>query len=379
MCMRVEFHQTKNGLPSLCALSMKARAASVNSSSTVSIRLVVSGAGVLDALLSRRGRTRGVLGRVVLLGGPRMHDAARPEALLEFRVLRVVGVLRLFLGVQVVQVAEELVEPVDRGQELVLVSEVILAELAGGIAQRLEQVGDRRVLRSQALVGARQPHLGQPRADRRLPGDEGGASRGAALLAVPVGEHRPFPSHAVDVGRAVPHDAVIVGTDVVPADVVAPENQNIGLLGRHASSPPRKPSAALDLHSGRDCPVPRPHFTLPCSGHSESASLKPAAQLDQRPTAGGGPPSRKRALRARSPLSGPGQAGDGRELPPAPRQIRDRHDQADDQVQQDPMTLVSCGKLAVAIASATPGWREAVESASTTRSSGSGPRASGRR
>ena len=43
MCMRVEFHQTKNGLSSLWALSMNLSAASVISSSTVSIRFLVSG------------------------------------------------------------------------------------------------------------------------------------------------------------------------------------------------------------------------------------------------------------------------------------------------------------------------------------------------
>src|SRR5262245_17217305 len=42
-CMRVEFHQTKKGLPSLLAFSMNFRLASRNSSSTVSMRLVVNG------------------------------------------------------------------------------------------------------------------------------------------------------------------------------------------------------------------------------------------------------------------------------------------------------------------------------------------------
>jgi hypothetical protein len=43
MCIRVEFHQTKNGLLSLTALSMNSRLASRNSSSTVSIRFMLSG------------------------------------------------------------------------------------------------------------------------------------------------------------------------------------------------------------------------------------------------------------------------------------------------------------------------------------------------
>src|SRR4029434_5142537 len=96
-----------------------------------------------------------------------MHDATRPEALLEFRVLGVVGVLRLLLRVQVIQVPEELVEPVGGGQELVLVTKVILAELTRDITERLEQLGDRRGLGPQTPVGAPPPEPGQPRAEER--------------------------------------------------------------------------------------------------------------------------------------------------------------------------------------------------------------------
>ena len=46
------------------------------------------------------------------------------------------------------------------------------------------------------------PDLGEPGADGRLAGQERGATGGAALLAVPVGEHRAFAADAVDVGRA---------------------------------------------------------------------------------------------------------------------------------------------------------------------------------
>ena len=43
MCMRVEFHQMKNGLFAFLAFSMKSSAFSVTSLSIVSIRLIVSG------------------------------------------------------------------------------------------------------------------------------------------------------------------------------------------------------------------------------------------------------------------------------------------------------------------------------------------------
>ncbi len=54
--------------------------------------------------------------------------------------------LRLVLGIEVVKIAKELVEAMNGGQELVAVTEMVLAELPGHVAQRLEQFGERRVL-----------------------------------------------------------------------------------------------------------------------------------------------------------------------------------------------------------------------------------------
>jgi hypothetical protein len=73
--------------------------------------------------------------------------------------------LRLLLGVQVVEVAEELVEAVRGRQELVQVAEVVLAELPGRVPERLEQLGDRRVLRLQADRRGRDADLRQTGAD----------------------------------------------------------------------------------------------------------------------------------------------------------------------------------------------------------------------
>jgi hypothetical protein len=61
-----------------------------------------------------------------------------------------------------------------------------------------------------------------------LPKDEGRPAGGATLLRVRVGEERAFLREAIDVGRAVTHDAVVVGAEVVDTDVVAPNDQNVG-------------------------------------------------------------------------------------------------------------------------------------------------------
>ena len=53
--------------------------------------------------------------------------------------------LRLVLGIEMIEVAEKLVEAVYGRQEFVSVAKVVLAELAGGVALWLEQFGNRRI------------------------------------------------------------------------------------------------------------------------------------------------------------------------------------------------------------------------------------------
>ena len=64
------------------------------------------------------------------------------------------------------------------------------------------------------------------------PGDERGATGGAALLTVPVREQRALLGEAVDIGRLVAHHAQVVGADVEAADVIAPDDEDVGFLLR---------------------------------------------------------------------------------------------------------------------------------------------------
>jgi hypothetical protein len=52
---------------------------------------------------------------------------------------------------------------------------------------------------------------------------------GAALLSVEVGEHRAFLRDAVEIGRAIAHDAVVVATQIEPADVIGHDEQDVRL------------------------------------------------------------------------------------------------------------------------------------------------------
>ena len=151
--VRVEVHARgrqpgEPGRARFVLVLMKSMARPTNSSSAVSMRFLVSGPVSSHCCLPigpKRGSSVARPGR-----GLAVEDAARAEFGAERRVLRIVRVLGLLLGVQVVEVAEELVEAVHGRQELVAVTEMVLAELAGGVAERLEQLGEGRVLLLQA-------------------------------------------------------------------------------------------------------------------------------------------------------------------------------------------------------------------------------------
>src|SRR6478609_371463 len=64
---------------------------------------------IINRLHALNGQRAGVLNLAI---GRRFDHAARPELLLELRVLRIVRMLGLLLGVEVVEIAEKLVKAV---------------------------------------------------------------------------------------------------------------------------------------------------------------------------------------------------------------------------------------------------------------------------
>ena len=129
-----------------------------------------------------------------------------------------------------IEVAEELVEAVDGGQELIEVAQVVLAELAGGVALRFERGGNGAGLRRKAGLGARLADRGHAGADGQFAGDEVGATRRATRLGVVVGEQHAFLGQLVEGGRPAGHHAAMVGADVPHADVIAHDEEDVGFL-----------------------------------------------------------------------------------------------------------------------------------------------------
>src|SRR6516162_8650097 len=102
-----------------------------------------------------------------------------------------------------VEVAEEFIEAMHRGEKLVSVSQMVLSELAGGVAQRLQQFRHGWIFRPNTGIRPGHADLGEASADRVLAGNERGPAGRAALLAVVVGEGRTFVPDPIDVGGPV--------------------------------------------------------------------------------------------------------------------------------------------------------------------------------
>ena len=137
---------------------------------------------------------------------------------------------RVFHRVEVIEVAEELVEPVDGGQELIQIAEVVLAELARGITHGLERGGNRAGLGRNADLGAGLADRGHAGADGQFAGDEVRPARRATRLGVVVGEQHALLGELVEVRRPAGHHAAMVGADVPHADVVAHDDDDVRFL-----------------------------------------------------------------------------------------------------------------------------------------------------
>ena len=188
------------------------------------------GGFIIDRFHPLLGQRTGVLDALATLAvRPGMQHAAGAEFLTERRILRVVEVLRLFLRIQVIEVAEEFIKAVHRRQVLVAVALMVLAELAGGVALALEDRGHRHVGLLPALGGTGQADLRHATANRYRAADEGCAAGRAALLRVIVGEADAFPRDPVNVRCLVAHHAAVGEADVPGADVITPEHQDVRL------------------------------------------------------------------------------------------------------------------------------------------------------
>ena len=130
-----------------------------------------------------------------------------------------------------IEVAPVFLEAVCRRQRRRVVAQVVLAELAGGVAEITQEPCKRRGAGLQIGRAAGQLWRDHTGTHRIHAGEEGIAAGRAALHRHIVHEHCAFMPDAVDVGRFPDHQAAMVDARLHPADVVAHDEEDVGLAG----------------------------------------------------------------------------------------------------------------------------------------------------
>ena len=198
-------------------------------------------AGVLDSLFADLAEA-GIDCRIVHLGGIAMQHATSAVFLKELRILWIVHLLELLLGVEMIEIAKELVESMHGRQVLVTVAEVVLAELSGSVSEGLEHFRQSRRFRLQAQRCARPTDGGHAAADGILPRDECSASSSTGRLGVMVREHDALSGDAVDVRRPIAHRTVAIGADILPPHIIWKNDEDVRLLVLRLSGRQREDS-----------------------------------------------------------------------------------------------------------------------------------------
>ena len=137
---------------------------------------------------------------------------------------------RVLHRIEMIQIAPELVEPVDRRQKLVQVAQMVFAELASRISHRFQNMrdGDRFIGDAEWGSGLSDRCHAGPK--RQFASNEVRPSGSATRFRIVVGEAHALVGHPVQIRRAAGHNSLIVNTDVRPADVVGHDDNDVWFL-----------------------------------------------------------------------------------------------------------------------------------------------------
>ena len=114
-----------------------------------------------------------------------MHGGAMPCCV---GVLLMIGEANSLHCIEVVEIAPELLEAVCGRQSLNVIAKVVLAELAGVVAEIMQEHGEGRRARTKIRRTAGELRRDHPCAQRMHAGEESIAPRGATLLGIVIRE-----------------------------------------------------------------------------------------------------------------------------------------------------------------------------------------------
>jgi hypothetical protein len=159
-------------------------------------------------------------------GGSR-DDSSRIEAPAEFRIRRAIRIFKIFIRVQVVEIAPKLVETVPMGKMFFEIAEVVLAELRRRVSPRFQNLRQCDVLLRRPARRSRRTDRRQSRTNGKLARDDGRPAGRTTRLCVEGRETDAFPCDAIDVRRRNAHDVAAVAGNVAVPDIVPHDEEDV--------------------------------------------------------------------------------------------------------------------------------------------------------
>src|SRR5262245_10759645 len=113
---------------------------------------------------------------------------------------------------------------------LVTVAQMVFTKLSCCIPKVFHEFTYAWVVKAKSQCRARHTHFCESCPDRRLPRNKCSAASCATLLSIKISKHRSLFGNTVDVGSAISHDAMVIATHIEPADIIAHDEQDVGLF-----------------------------------------------------------------------------------------------------------------------------------------------------
>jgi len=130
----------------------------------------------------------------------------------------------------VIQIAPVFLEAVRGRQRVGVIAEMVLAELTSVVAEIEQELGKSWRPGPQIGWATRNFWQDHSNANRLHAGYEGRTPRSTTLLGVVVHELGTFIADAIDVRRLANHQPLMVDARLHPADVIAHDKKDVGLL-----------------------------------------------------------------------------------------------------------------------------------------------------
>ena len=157
-----------------------------------------------------------------------MNHVARTNYIQQ--VLWVIGMSRVFHGIQMIEIAKKFVKAVYSGKELIEIPQVVLTKLTSLIALGFECSGNGAGLSGNSDFCACLSNCGHACSYGQFSHNEVCTAGSTARFRIVVRENHSFAGHLVEIGCSACHQTPVVSANIPHTDVIPHNDQDVGFF-----------------------------------------------------------------------------------------------------------------------------------------------------